>query len=89
MSAEVHAGGLSVSLQAITFFVANILKDLDPLVENISTSKHNSSKNTTCHPAVVQAICSLLILLNPLMNVFAHKFLAFYAGWKNPTIYFL
>ena len=44
---------------------------------------------TTCHPAVVQAICSLLIMLNPLMNVFAHQFLAFYAGWKNPTIYFL
>ena len=44
---------------------------------------------TTCHPAVVQAICSLLIMLNPLMNVFAHQFLAFYAGWKNLTIYFL
>ena len=27
--------------------------------------------------------------LGPLMNVFAHHFLAFYASWKNPTIYFL
>ena len=42
--AEVHAGRLSV-LQCLTFSIANVLKDLDPLVdENISTSKHNSSK---------------------------------------------
>ena len=37
-SAEVHAGRLSVLLQALTFSVADIFKDLDPLVdENIST----------------------------------------------------
>ena len=45
LSAEVHAGRLLVPLQILTFSVANILKDLDPLVdENISTSKHDSSK---------------------------------------------
>ena len=44
-SAEVHVGRWSVPLQALTFSVADILKDLDPLVdENISTSKHGSSK---------------------------------------------
>ena len=44
-SVEVHAGRLSVLLQALTFFVANVLKDHDPLVdENISTSNHDSSK---------------------------------------------
>ena len=30
-----------------------------------------------------------LIMLNPLMNAFAHQLLAFYACLKNPTIYFL
>ena len=41
--AEVHAGRLSVPLQALTFSVTDILKNLDPLVdENISTSKHYS-----------------------------------------------
>ena len=40
--AEVHAGRLLVSLQALMFYV---LKDLDPLVDEIiSTSKHDSSK---------------------------------------------
>ena len=34
---------------------------------------------TTCQPAVVQVICSLLIMLNPLKNAFAHQYLAFYA----------
>ena len=44
-SAEVHAGRLSIPLQALAFSVADVLKGLDPLVdENISTSKHNSSK---------------------------------------------
>ena len=44
-SAEVHARRLSVLLQALTFSFADVLKDLDPLVdENISTSKHDSSK---------------------------------------------
>ena len=44
-SAEVHAGILSVKLQALTFSVADVLKDLDPIAdENISTSKHDSSK---------------------------------------------
>ena len=44
-SAEVHAGRLSVPLQALTFSLADVLKDLDPLVnENISTSKRDSSK---------------------------------------------
>ena len=44
-SAEVHAGRLSVLPRALTFSVADILKDLDPLVdENISTSKQDSSK---------------------------------------------
>ena len=44
-SAEVHAGRLSVPLQALTFSVADVLKDLDPLFdENRSTSKHDSSK---------------------------------------------
>ena len=39
-SAEVHAGRLSVPLQALTFSVGDVLKDLDPLVdENISISK--------------------------------------------------
>ena len=43
-SSEVHAGRLSVLLQALTFSVTDVLKDLDPLVdENISTSKHDSS----------------------------------------------
>ena len=43
--AEVHTGRLSVPLQALTFSVADVLKDLDPLVdENISTSKHDSSQ---------------------------------------------
>ena len=41
--AEVHAGRLSVLLQGLTFSVADVLKDLDPLVdENISTSKLDS-----------------------------------------------
>ena len=53
-SAEVHAGKLSVLLQALTFSVSDVLKDLDPLVdENISTSKCNSSKRAeqslACH----------------------------------------
>ena len=44
-SAEVHIGRLLVLLQALTFSVASVVKSLDPLVdENISTSKHNSSK---------------------------------------------
>ena len=44
-SAEVHAGRLSVPLQALTFSVAVVLKDLDPLFdENISTLKNDSSK---------------------------------------------
>ena len=44
-SVEVHVGRLLVPLQALTFSVADVLKDLDPLVdENISTSKHDSSK---------------------------------------------
>ena len=43
--AEVHAGRLSVLRQALTFSVADVLKDLDSLVdENISTSKRDSSK---------------------------------------------
>ena len=43
--AEVHAGRLSVPLHALTFSVTDVLKDLDPLVdENISNSKHESSK---------------------------------------------
>ena len=32
-SAEVHAGRLFVPLQALTFSVADVLKDLDPLVD--------------------------------------------------------
>ena len=44
-SAEVHAGRLSVRLQGLTFSVADVLDDLDPLVdETISTSKHDCSK---------------------------------------------
>ena len=35
---------------------------------------------TTCHAAVVQVICSLLFMLNPLTNAFARQYLAFYAG---------
>ena len=50
--AEVHVGRLLVLLQALfvplqilMFSVTNVLKDLDPLVdENISTSKHDPSK---------------------------------------------
>ena len=43
--AEADAGRLSVLLQALTFSVTDVLKDLDPLVdENISTSKRDSSK---------------------------------------------
>ena len=42
-STEVPAGRLSIPLQALTFSVADVLKDLDPLAdENISTSKHDS-----------------------------------------------
>ena len=33
LSAEVHAGRLSVPLEAVTFSVADALKDLDPLVD--------------------------------------------------------
>ena len=37
-SAEVHAGRLSEPLQALTFSVADVLKDLNPLVhKNMST----------------------------------------------------
>ena len=44
-SAEGHAGRLLVPLQALTFSVADILKDLNPLVDkNISTSKHDYKK---------------------------------------------
>ena len=44
-SAEVHAGRLSVPLQALMFTITDVSKDLDPLVdENISTSKYDSSK---------------------------------------------
>ena len=44
-SAKLHAGRLLVPLQALTLSVADILKDLDPLVdENMSTSKHDFSK---------------------------------------------
>ena len=44
-SAEVHAGRLSEPLRALMVSVADVLKDLDPLFdENISTSKHDSSK---------------------------------------------
>ena len=47
-STEVRAGRSSVPLQALTFSVADVLKDIDPLPrvvdENISTSKHDSSK---------------------------------------------
>ena len=44
-SAEVPAGRLSVPLKALTFSVADVLKDLDPLVDgNIATSKYDSSK---------------------------------------------
>ena len=44
-SAEVYAGRSSVPLQALTFSITDVLKDLDPLVdENISTSKHDSLK---------------------------------------------
>ena len=43
--AEVHVGRLSVPIQALTFSIANVLKDLDPLIdENISISKHDFSK---------------------------------------------
>ena len=43
-SAEVHTGRLSVPLQALSFSVADVLKDLDTLVnENISTSKQNTT----------------------------------------------
>ena len=46
-SAEVHAGRLSVPLQALTFSLADVLKDFDPLVdENISTSKHDRTKSS-------------------------------------------
>ena len=44
-SAEEHAGRLSVPLQTLTFSIADVLKDLDPFVdENITNSKHDSSK---------------------------------------------
>ena len=44
-SADVHAGRWSVPLQALTFSDVDVLKDLDPLVdENISTSKQDCSK---------------------------------------------
>ena len=43
--AEVHAGRLLVLFQALTFSVADVLKDLIPLFdENILTSKHYSPK---------------------------------------------
>ena len=40
-SAEVHVGRLSVPLQALTFSITDVLKDLDPLVD-ISPLKHDS-----------------------------------------------
>ena len=44
-SAVVHAGRLLIPIQTLKFSVADVLKDLDPSVdENISTSKHDSSK---------------------------------------------
>ena len=44
-SVVVHAGRLLAPIQALTFSVADVLMDLDPLVDtNISTSKHDSSK---------------------------------------------
>ena len=62
--AEVHAGRLSVLLQALTFSVTDVLKDLDPLVdENISTSKHTSSKwaeQSLAHCTGLQPACPQL-----------------------------
>ena len=43
-SAEVHAGKLSVPLQTFTFSVADVLKDLDLLVdENINYQLQNTT----------------------------------------------
>ena len=42
-SAEVHAGRLSVPLQTFTFSVADVLKDLDLLVENINYQLQNTT----------------------------------------------
>ena len=42
-SAEVHAGRMSIPLQALTFSVTDVLQDVGPLVnKKLSTSKHDS-----------------------------------------------
>ena len=44
-SVEVRAGRLLVPLQALTCSVADVFKDLDPLIdEYMPTSKHDYSK---------------------------------------------
>ena len=44
-SAEVYAGMLSLSLQALTFSIADVLKDLDPLVDEIYQLQNTTLQN--------------------------------------------
>ena len=44
-SAEVHAGRLLVKLQPLTFSVADVLKDLDPLVDEIYQLQNTTLQN--------------------------------------------
>ena len=79
-SAVVHAGRLSVPLQALTFSVADMLKDLDPLVDvNISTSKYGSSKCVEQSLASNQPARSCELIAS-LMSVFPEEI-------KKTTLY--
>ena len=72
-STEVHAGRLLAPLEALVFSVADVLKDLDPLVNN-NISKHGSSKwSEQCRNC--EFIASLL-------TVFPEEIA------KNATLYF-
>ena len=44
-SAEVHAGRLSVPLQALTVSVDDLLKDIDPLVDEICQLQNTTLQN--------------------------------------------
>ena len=44
-SVEVHAGRLSAPLQALTFSVADVLENLDPLVDEIDQLQNTTLQN--------------------------------------------
>ena len=67
-SAEVHAARLSVPLQALTFSVANVLKDLEPLVNDISTSQHDFKMGRTKSSISHGLPTSPPAIVNPLLH---------------------